>query len=127
MKLNILGVPLLVVAASAMAMTTTATPPPSTGKTMNWDDVASPRAPAASKAMADDSSGMRKGTVEAVNVGGGTFHVYGQRLNFDAKRVKVFAKGTPASVYTLRKGANVRFTMDPADPTHRRVAVIYVD
>ena len=34
------------------------------------------------KAARDDSSGLRKGTIEAVSSGGGTFHVYGQRLTF---------------------------------------------
>ena len=124
MKRDILCLPLLLVAASAVAMTTT-TPAPSAGK-MNWEDVLRP--PAAAKATADDSSGMRNGTLEAVSAGGGTFHVHGQRLNFDAKRVKIFAKdGKPSSVYSLRAGAKVRFTMDPTDPEHRRVAVIYVD
>jgi hypothetical protein len=124
MKRNILGIPLFLVAASAVAMTTT-TPSPSAGK-MDWEGISKP--PAAAKAMADDSSGMRNGTVEAVSVGGGTFHVYGQRLNFDTKRVKVFGKdGKAATIYSLRAGAKVRFTMDPADPSHRRVAVIYLD
>ena len=126
MKRNILGIPLLLVAASAVALTTT-TPAPSAGK-MKWDDVSSPPAAAKAKAMADDSSGMRNGTLEAVSVGGGTFHVYGQKLNFDTKRVKVFGKdGKAATIYSLRPGAKVRFTMDPADASHRRVAVIYLD
>ena len=124
MKLNILGALLLLFTASAMAMTTS-TPAPSAGK-MNWEGMSTP--PAAAKAMADDSAGMRKGTLEAVSVGGGTFHVYGQKLNFDTKRVKVFGKdGKAATIYSLRAGAKVRFTMDPTDASHRRVAVIYLD
>jgi len=76
----------------------------------------------------DDSSGLRKGTIEAVSVGGGTFHVYGQRLTFDTKHVKVYGRdGKPASIYALRKGAAIRFTLDATDPLHRRVAVIYLD
>jgi endonuclease YncB( thermonuclease family) len=78
--------------------------------------------------MADDSAGMRKGTVEQVSVNGGTFHVYRQRLTFDPLRVKVFGKdGKPASVQSLRAGSSVRFTMDPTDKSKRRVAVIYID
>jgi hypothetical protein len=124
MRLKTIGILSFLVTAPAMAITTT-TPAPSAGK-MNWDAMSS--SPAAAKAMADDSSGMRKGTLEAVSVGGGTFHVYGQRLNFDTKRVKVFGKdGKAATIYSLRAGAKVRFTMDPADPSHRRVAVIYLD
>jgi len=126
MKRNMLGIPLLLAAASAVALTTT-TPAPSAGK-MKWDDVSSPPAVAKAKAMADDSSGVRNGTLEAVSVGSGTFHVYGQKLNFDTKRVKVFGKdGKAATIYSLRAGAKVRFTMDPADASHRRVAVIYLD
>ena len=76
---------------------------------------------------ADDSSGLRTGTVQTVSQGGSTFNVRGQRLSFDAKQVKVFKDGKPASVHQLRTGANVRFTMDPSDPLKRRVAVIYLD
>jgi hypothetical protein len=124
MKRNILGVLLLLVAAPAVAMTTS-TPAPSAGK-MNMEAMSS--SPAVAKAMADDSSGMRKGTVQAVSQGASTFHVHGQQLTFDAQRVKVFGKdGKRASVYQLRTGANVRFTMDPTDPLKRRVAVIYLD
>jgi hypothetical protein len=84
--------------------------------------------PQTAKAIRDDSSGLRKGTIESVSVGGGTFHVYGQRLTFDLKRVKVFGSdGKPTSVYALRKGGAIRFTLDASDPMHRRVAVIYLD
>jgi hypothetical protein len=81
----------------------------------------------ATTTQADDSSGMRRGTIEAVSIGGGTFRVYGQGLTFDAKRVKVFGRdGKPANIYSLRNGVSVRFTLDPGDRLHRRVAVIYV-
>jgi hypothetical protein len=83
-------------------------------------------APAAAKSKSDDSSGLRQGTIEAVNPAG-TFHVHGQGMTFDPKRVKVFRGGKPSTLSTLRKGSTVRFTLDPADATHRRVAVIYVD
>lgn len=83
---------------------------------------------AAAKSMADDSSGMRRGTVEAVSVGTGSFHVYGQKLTFDAQRVRVFDRaGKPSSIYALKTGAKVRFTLDATDPMHRRVAVVYID
>ncbi len=83
---------------------------------------------AAAKAMADDSSGLRNGRVEAVSVGAGTFHVHGQRLSFDTQKVRVFTRdGKRSSIYAVKRGANIRFTMDPADPAHRRVAVIYID
>jgi hypothetical protein len=84
--------------------------------------------PQTAKAVRDDSSGLRQGVIEAVSVGGGTFHVYGQRLSFDSKRVKVFGRdGKLTSVYALRRGGTIRFMLDAADPTHRRVAVIYLD
>lgn len=80
------------------------------------------------KSDRDDSSGLRKGTIEAVSTGGGTFQVYGQRLTFNAKQVKVFGRdGRPSNIYALRTGVRVRFALDPADPLRRRVALIYVD
>jgi hypothetical protein len=124
MKRYVFSAILLLVAAPAAAMTPT-TPAPSAGK-MDMQGMSS--SPAAAKAMADDSSGMRQGTVEAVSVGTGTFHVYGQEVTFDAQRVRVFGRdGKASSIYALKTGAKVRFTMDASDPQHRRVAVIYVD
>jgi hypothetical protein len=79
-------------------------------------------------ATARGSSSMRRGTLETFNATAGTFQVYGQKLNFNAQRVKVFNRdGRPGSVFALKSGAKVRFTMDTADPAQRRVAVIYVD
>ena len=75
-----------------------------------------------------DSASMHRGTLEAINPGTGTFNVFGQKLSFNAQRVKVFNRdGKAVSVFTLKRGASVRFTLDPADARHRRVAVIYVD
>jgi hypothetical protein len=88
---------------------------------------AAPSMKSAGKSDADDSSGLRRGKVGAVSLAGSTFHVYGQHLTFDAKSVKVFKNGKPASVSQLRVGGDVRFTMDPADPLKRRVGVIYLD
>jgi hypothetical protein len=97
----------------------------------SWTQAAGTKAAPAMKstgvADADDSSGMRRGKVGAISQAASTFHVYGQRLTFDAKRVKVFKNGKPASVSQLRVGGDVRFTMDPADPLKRRVGVIYLD
>jgi hypothetical protein len=125
MNRKILGVILILVAAPALAITTTTTPSPSAEK-MNVQGVST--SPAAAKAMADDSSGMRQGTLEAVSVGTGTFHVYGQKVTFDAQRVRVFGRdGKASSIYALKTGAKVRFTLDASDPLHRRVAVIYID
>ncbi|HXX84784.1 MAG TPA: hypothetical protein VEN29_12470 [Casimicrobiaceae bacterium] len=121
MRLNIVAFALLVGAGPAIAMTTTAPVPPA-AKTQP-----PATASAAAASAADDSSGLRRGTVEQVSVGGGTFHVYRQRLTFDAKSVKVFKGGKPTSIQSLRAGSNVRFTMDPTDKSHRRVAVIYID
>ena len=123
MKLTVLIVGMFAV-ANGMAMTIQGAspdaPPAGTPQT------ARPAQPTAMQR--DDSSGLRRGTIEALNVAGGTFHIYGQGLNFDAKRVKVFARdGKATSIYSLRKGSTVRFTLDPADPLHRRVAVIYLD
>lgn len=90
--------------------------------------VQSPPAKLAPAAIANDSAGMRRGTLQTVNPGAGTFSVYGQRLNFNAQRVRVFNRdGKPGSVFNLKSGANVRFTLDATDPLRRRVAVIYVD
>jgi hypothetical protein len=118
-----LGIVLLwAVAGSAFALTPKGMTPPASN--------APPPGPlpaAAAKAMADDSSGLRKGTVEKLSVGARTFHVYGQRLSFDTQKVRVYSRGKQSSVYGLKNGAKVRFTMDPADPDHRRVAVIYID
>jgi len=76
----------------------------------------------------DDSAGLRRGTVQAVSIAGGTFNVYGEGMTFDPKSVKVFGRdGKPASLSSLRKGASVRFTLDPRDRLHRRVAVIYLE
>lgn len=118
---QLLGI--LVFVGVADAMTVQGTPPavPNTGAAPKFASIQAPTR------ASDDSSGMRKGTIETVNVSKGTFHVHGQGLNFDAKRIKVFRGGKPASIGSLRKGSAVRFTLDPADPQHRRVAAIYVD
>lgn len=87
-----------------------------------------PVKPEVAKSMADDSSGLRQGTLDSVNIRNGTFRVFGQALKFDADRVRVFGRdGKTASVHSLKVGTHVRFTLDPTDPVHRRVAVIYVD
>ena len=123
MKRNLIIIGMLAVSAPCFAIMPTSVPP-----------VAPNAAPQKSadaqtmKATRDDSSGLRKGTIEAVSVGGGTFHVYGQRLTFDTKHVKVYGRdGKPASIYALRKGAAIRFTLDATDPLHHRVAVIYLN
>ena len=119
-----LGIVLLWAVAGSVAAITPATKVTPASNTA----LPTPMTPAAAKAMADDSSGLRKGTVENVSVGARTFHVYGQRLSFDAQKVRVFNRdGKRASIHSLKSGAKVRFTMDPADPDRRRVAVIYVD
>jgi hypothetical protein len=83
---------------------------------------------AAWSAVASNNSPMHAGTLQAVNVGAGTFQVYGQKLNFNAQRVKVFGRdGKPASTFGLKAGASVRFTLDPSDSRRRRVAVIYIN
>jgi hypothetical protein len=47
---------------------------------------------------------------------------------FDPKQVKVYGRdGKLTSLYALRKGSTIRFTLDATDPLHRRVAVIYLD
>lgn len=80
------------------------------------------------KTMVDDSSGLRRGTLESVDVAHGTFHVYGQPLHFDTAKVRIFGRdGKRTNAFALRKGATVRFTLDAADPTKKRVAVIYVE
>jgi len=79
-------------------------------------------------AAADAGSGMHRGTLEAINVGAGTFQVYGQKLSFNPQRVRVFNRdGRPGTIFSLKNGANIRFTLDAADSRHRRAAVIYVN
>jgi len=122
MKQALLLLAILGIAHPATATTIQGTPPvaPAAGSKF--------AIPPGAKSGPDDSAGLRRVTIEAVDARAGTFHVHGQTLSFDAKRVKVFGSGgKPASVSSLRKGSAVRFTLDPADPQHRRIAVIYVD
>jgi hypothetical protein len=122
MKRNLLIIGMMAISASCFAMKPTVEPPIVRGAT---PPSATDSQTAATR---DDSSGMRRGTIEAVSVGGGTFQVYGQRLTFDSKRVKVYGRdGKPSSLFALRNGSTIRFTLDPTDPMHRRVAVIYID
>ena len=124
MRFALMVMGMFAVASGAIAMTiqgaSPAAPPAWAPKTA---------APAQATAQQrDDSSGLRRGTIEAVSIAGGTFNVYGQGMTFDPKTVKVFGRnGKPASLSGLRKGAAVRFTLDPRDRLHRRVAVIYID
>ena len=123
MKRKFLIVAMLAIAAPCLAIAPAQTPPaPRSDAPQKWAN------PETAQAMRNDSSGLRKGRVEKLSAGAGTFHVYGQRLAFDSKRVKVFGRdGKPSSIYALRVGSNVRFTLDATDPTHRRVAVIYLE
>ncbi|HTS24154.1 MAG TPA: hypothetical protein VMN79_20365 [Casimicrobiaceae bacterium] len=124
MKPALLLLGMLSIANAATAITVQGTPPtaPPAATAQKFS------APAAAKSRSDDSSGLRRGTIEAVSVAGGTFHMHGQSLSFDPKRVKVFSRsGKPASLASLKKGAAVSFTLDPSDKKHQRVAVIYVD
>jgi hypothetical protein len=79
-------------------------------------------------AIGRTDSGMRRGTLQAINVNPGTMQVYGQKLNFNPQRVKVITReGKPGSIYSVKPGTAVRFTMDATDRAQRRVAVIYID
>jgi hypothetical protein len=122
MKRGLMLVGLLALAMPCAAITVVGTPPPA-GKGI------APKATSAKNEQArDDSAGLRKGTIEALNVNGGTFNMYGQKMTFDATRVKIFGRdGKATNVFALHKGGKLRFTMDASDPMHRRVAVIYVD
>lgn len=114
--------------ASAMAITpanvqhpSRVSPPPLVPKT------AFAKATDAAK-QADDSSGMRRGVVQKIDFANAVFHVFGQPVPFDAKRVRVVgADGKQTSIYALKQGANVRFVLDPADSKHQRAAVIYIN
>jgi hypothetical protein len=122
MKQALVSILLLAVAFPSSAIRVEGTRPP--GKN------AAPPAikPDAARAMSDDSAGLRRGPLEAVSIEKGTFNMYGQTLTFAPNRVKVFGKdGKQQSIHNLKRGGNVRFTMDPTDPAHRRVAVIYTD
>ena len=123
MRIVFTAVGLFAIVLPCAAITPAAAPPPVA-------NVAPPRpmTAQAAKAMRDDSSGLRSGTIEGLNVARGTFDVHGQRLTFDAKKVRLYGRdGKATSIYTLRSGSKVRFTLDTADPKHRRAAVIYVD
>ena len=123
MRIVLAAIGLLTVALPCTAITPAVAPPPVA-------NVAPPRPMTvqAAKAMRDDSSGLRSGTIEGLSVTRGTFQVHGQSLTFDPKKVRLYGRdGKPTSVYALRSGAKVRFTLDSADPKHRRAAVIYVD
>jgi hypothetical protein len=90
--------------------------------------VAPPPNSAGWTAAARGGPGMRRGTMEAVNVNPGTFQVFGQKHSFNPQQVKVFNRdGRPGNIYGLKNGAKVRFTLDPKDPAQRRVAVIYME
>jgi hypothetical protein len=85
-------------------------------------------APAPWVANSDSSAGIRRGTLQAISPTAGTFQVFGQKLSFDAQKVKVFNRdGKAGSVFALKSGTDIRFTLDPADTQHRRVAVIYIN
>ena len=115
---------LLAVVGTAQGIVVQGTPPaaPTSGTKQKFASIQS------AAHQSDDSSGMRRGTIESLSLARGTFHVHGQALTFDAKRVKVFSRsGKPAGLANVRKGSAVRFTLDPTDPQHRRVAAIYVD
>jgi hypothetical protein len=123
MKRTLLLLAMLSAANAATAITVQGTPPanPAAGNAQKFTP------PAAAKSNSSDN-GLRGGTLEAVNAAGGTFNVHGQPLTFDPKKVKIFSRsGQPASLASLRKGSAVRFTLDPRDKKHQRVAVIYVD
>ena len=125
MNRNLLALLLLGAVTSSQAVTTgvqQSNAPPGSAT------VRAPIKAEAAKAMADDSSGLRKGTIEAVDIPQGSFQVFGETLTFDAAKVRIFGKnGKPTSVHALKRGATVRFTLDPADATRRGVAVIYLD
>ena len=124
MNRNLFALLLLGAVTSSQAVTTGVT---TTGPAASAA-VRAPIKPEAAKAMADDSTGLRKGTIQSVSVADGTFQVFGEALTFDAAKVQIFGRnGKPTNAYALQRGAAVRFTLDPADPTRRRVAVVYLD
>ena len=120
MKLMLLSVALLALALPAVATTPSGGAP--AGR--NVAPPASQQQPAA--AMANDSSGMRRGSLDAVGAKG-TLRVDGQTLQFDPRQVKIFgADGKPRSVGALQKGSKISFTLDPRDPARQQVGVIYL-
>ena len=123
MRRNLFVIGMLAVSAPCLAIMPEATPPaPPANALQKWAN------PETKATRNDDSSGLRKGRIEKINTGGGTFHVYGQRVTFDAKRVKVYGRnGKQSNIYALRVGSDIRFTLDATDPAHRRVSVIYLD
>lgn len=83
---------------------------------------------ATAKTMSDDSSGLRSGTIERVDVQRGTLTVHGQTVRFDPTRVRIFdASGKPQNASSLARGARLRFSVDPRDGGRNRAVVIYVE
>jgi hypothetical protein len=124
------GVPMQAQTAAG-ARTSTAKSAPkaiSPGPTLQAGTVAPAPNSAKWAAIGRTDSGMRRGTLQAINVNPGTMQVYGQKLNFNPQRVKVITReGKPGSIYSVKPGTAVRFTMDATDRAQRRVAVIYID
>jgi hypothetical protein len=114
--------------ASALAITpANIQQPSSVGTPTPGPKTASANTTEAAK-QADDRSGLRRGVVQQVDFANSVFHVFGQPVPFDVTGVRVVgADGKQTTIYALKQGANVRFTLDPADPKHQRAAVIYVN
>jgi hypothetical protein len=109
--------------ALAITPTTNPTPPPGMSSRMQKPQAAS----ASSVAKPAEDTGMRSGTVQKVDLSRGTFHVYGQPVAFDPKRVRIIgADGKPAPVSTLKAGAQIRFMVEPADKAQARAGVIFL-
>jgi hypothetical protein len=111
---------LLVLPVEALAITTSTQPP-------GGRAVAPPKSKQEPPAtQRDDSSGLRKGAVDAVSAKG-TLGISGQTLKFDPRQVRIFgADGKPRSIGALQKGTHISFLLDPRDASRQRVSVIYL-
>jgi len=117
------------VAAPALAIVPTGTTPPSPAAQSSAAAKAKGQEKKTSFVPQDPKAdaGLRRGAVQKVDAARGTFEVYGRTVSFDPARVRVIgADGKPAPLSALKAGANVRFMMDPADPSRGRASVIYL-
>jgi len=132
MKRTVIAIAVALVAGPALAIMPTGNPPAAPG-------AGTPSAPADGRSRPGEGTtsfvpqdaaadtGLRRGTVQKVDAGNGSFQVYGRTVAFDPARVQVIgADGKPAPLSALKSGSQVRFMVDPTDKSRDRATVIYL-
>lgn len=87
-------------------------------------------APRAASAVGTDAVALIHGVVQAVDLAEGSLTVAGQRLRWDADRLRVFLPGgAAAGPADLQAGQRIRFAIDAAtgEGAKGRVVLIYVE